>query len=62
MLEKAQFDLVHNKYKAVAEKVGWTATTFFVRSRQITTLEKDKYVVEILLEVKALATQFAGFP
>lgn len=62
VLEKAQFDLAHNKRKTVAEEVGWAATTFLVRSRQAITLEEDKYTDKIPLEVKALATQFAGFP
>lgn len=61
-LEKAQFDLAHNKRNTAVKEAGWVATIFPVRSRQESTMEEDKYTGEIPLEVKALATQFAGFP
>lgn len=61
-MEKAEFDLAHNKRKAAAEEAGWATTVYPARPRQATTMEEDKYTSEILIKIKALATQFAGLP
>ena len=61
-LEKAEHDLQHEKRKAAAEEAGWTTSIISVRARPAAAIEEDEYAGEIPIEVKALATQFAGLP